>query len=188
MVYKRHKKPVSKHTGRPCKLDTLNHEQIRKLACKGWTDAEMADFFEISIDSWYYWKSTRPDFFNSLKDWKDQYDERIQISLAESALGYQHREDKVFVHQGQTIVVPTIKHYPPNPTSMIFWLKNRQPEQWRDVHKVEHTGKDGGPIETASKPRFVDLSDFTDAELAVIASAGLKLNVKSKEEEDGQEG
>ena len=25
---------------------------------------------------------------------------------------------------------------------MIFWLKNRQPEKWRDVHKIEH-GKAG---------------------------------------------
>jgi hypothetical protein len=31
---------------------------------------------------------------------------------------------------------------PPDPTSGIFWMKNRDPEQWRDAWQVEHvTGK-----------------------------------------------
>ena len=36
------------------------------------------------------------------------------------------------------IIVKTklIKHYPPDSTAMIFWLKNRQKEKWRDKHDV----------------------------------------------------
>ena len=36
--------------------------------------------------------------------------------------------------------VQTIKHYPPSETAMIFWLKNRDPENWRDRQEVEHSG------------------------------------------------
>jgi hypothetical protein len=32
-----------------------------------------------------------------------------------------------------------VKHYPPDPTSMIFWLKNRQPQKWRDKHDLDIT-------------------------------------------------
>lgn len=34
-----------------------------------------------------------------------------------------------------------------NVTAIIFGLKNRAHEEWRDVHKMEHTGKDGNAIE-----------------------------------------
>lgn len=33
-------------------------------------------------------------------------------------------------------------------TSTIFALKNAGPEDWREKQEVEHTGKDGGPIQT----------------------------------------
>ena len=34
-----------------------------------------------------------------------------------------------------------------NITAQIFYLKNRQPDEWRDRREYEHTGKDGKPIE-----------------------------------------
>jgi hypothetical protein len=44
-----------------------------------------------------------------------------------------------------------VKELPPDTTAMIFWLKNRKRDQWRDRVDNEHTGKDGGPIETVTK-------------------------------------
>jgi len=38
------------------------------------------------------------------------------------------------------MVVPTTKHYPPDATSAIFWLKNRQRDKWRDKQDVVHSG------------------------------------------------
>jgi Helix-turn-helix domain of resolvase len=37
-----------------------------------------------------------------------------------------------------------------NVTAIIFGLKNRAHEDWRDVQKLEHTGKDGGAIQVDS--------------------------------------
>jgi hypothetical protein len=36
------------------------------------------------------------------------------------------------------IYAPYVEHMPPDPTSMIFWLKNRDPERWRDFQQLEH--------------------------------------------------
>ena len=33
-------------------------------------------------------------------------------------------------------------------TSMIFYLKNRDPDNWEDVQKRRITGEDGGPLES----------------------------------------
>jgi hypothetical protein len=30
------------------------------------------------------------------------------------------------------VIVPYIQHVPPDVTACIFWLKNRDPEHWRD--------------------------------------------------------
>ena len=73
-------------------------------------------------------------------------DKQVERALFERACGYKHPEDKIFCHEGEITIQPTIKHYPPDPVSMIFWLKNRQKDKWRDKVEHEHSGKDGKPI------------------------------------------
>jgi hypothetical protein len=42
-------------------------------------------------------------------------------------------------YEGRITITPLKKHYPPDTTACIFWLKNRQPQQWRDKNKSEPT-------------------------------------------------
>ena len=39
---------------------------------------------------------------------------------------------------GKTVEHKYIEYYPPDPTSMIWWLKNRRPDRWRDVQNIDH--------------------------------------------------
>lgn len=126
--------------GRPSKYEDIDLKQVEFLAKEGFTDQKMADFFGVDRANWYRWKNKYPKFRDALKKWKDKSDENVERSLFERANGYDVREDKIFMHEGHPIVVPTIKHYPPDPTSMIFWLKNRQPEKWRE--KPENNQED----------------------------------------------
>ena len=188
-------KDITKPTiGRPSALDTLDLDKVKKLAKKGWTNDEMADFFKIPIDTWNTWILQYPFFSKFVRDWKLTYDCRVERALAERAMGYSHPEEKIFLRKvvdefgerQEVIRVETIKHYPPDPTSMIFWLKSRLPRDWRDRKIVEHTGRDGKPIQIQPypmKPAMVDLEDFSTAELELIASAGMKLNVKADDED-----
>lgn len=151
--------------GRPSKFGDLDMEQVRKVAEKGWTDKEMADFFDVCISTWDKWKAGNERFLQSLRDWKDIADDEMEMSLYQRGMGYSHPEDKVFFHEGKPVVVPTTKHYPPDSTSMIFWLKNRRRDDWRDRRETELSGKDGGPIE------YSDLSDAAlDMKLKALAS------------------
>ena len=122
--------------GRPSKFDKVDLKQIEKLAKKGWTDAEMADFFDVTEQTFNNWKIAHPEFFESLKSWKDEYDYKVERSLAERAVGYSNKEDKIFNDNGKALIVPTTKHYPPSDTACIFWLKNRKPAEWRDKQDV----------------------------------------------------
>jgi hypothetical protein len=57
------------------------------------------------------------------------------------AVGYSYDAVKIFMPAGakKPIYAPYVEHMPPDPTSMIFWLKNRDPERWRDVQQLEHS-------------------------------------------------
>ena len=65
---------------------------------------------------------------------------RTSRSLYERANGYSHDALKIFMPAGakQPVVVHYVEHMPPDVTAGIFWLKNRDPENWRDVQNVDH--------------------------------------------------
>lgn len=60
-----------------------------------------------------------------------------------NALWATHVEDDIRVCDGVIITTPTTRHYPPDTTACIFWLKNRRPDLWRD--KPDPTNDDNAP-------------------------------------------
>lgn len=123
---------TAKKMGRPSKFRPEFVEQARKLSMLGMTDIEMAKFFEVTEHTLNNWKSDYPEFFQSLKEGKGLADAEVVASLYHRALGYSHPEDDIRAIAGEVVITPTIKHYPPDTTACIFWLKNRQPDKWRE--------------------------------------------------------
>lgn len=118
--------------GRPSKYRPEAVEQARKLAMLGLTDIEMAKFFEVSERTFHDWKRAHPEFLQAIKAAKDLADADVVASLYHRATGYSHPDVHISNYQGEVTVTPITKHYPPDPTSMIFWLKNRQAAKWRE--------------------------------------------------------
>jgi len=181
--------------GRPAisKLDTWQIDPINlvyQLALLGATDEQMAKAMGIAVSSLNNWKVSRPDFMEAMKAGKDQADSEIAKSLFHRARGYSHPEVHIAVikdrETGQIEVVqtPTIKHYPPDTTACIFWLKNRQKTLWRDVHRAEVTGPDGAPIQSEIKRHKLDLKTLSDEELALAETLGLPIIAGMKKPEE----
>ena len=141
-------KPVKRKVGRPSKYnserDVINQEitldVIYKLAKYHLTDAEMSDILGVSEVTWNAWKKNHPEFLKSLKEGKEESNATVQNSLYQRAVGYSHKEEKIFCTNGIVTKVDTVRHYPPSEVAMIFWLKNRDPENWRDRQEIEHSG------------------------------------------------
>ncbi len=123
--------------GRPSKFDPRMIEEARRLAAFGATDEEMAAFWGIGISTLDNWKRDKPEFLGALKAGKEISDSAVERSLYQRALGYSHPAVKILQYEGRPIEVPYTEHYPPDATSMIFWLKNRRPDRWRDKTEVE---------------------------------------------------
>ena len=57
--------------------------------------------------------------------------------LYERANGYSYDAVKIFCSRdGEIIEAPYVEHVPPDVTACIFWLKNRRPQDWRDVSGI----------------------------------------------------
>ena len=100
------------------------------------------------------WKLDHPEFLQSIKAGKEEADANVAQRLYSRALGYVAPETKIVSYEGAiTDTMDIQKHYPPDPTAAIFWLKNRQPDKWRD--KVDVDQNVSGNIEvTFSDPNL----------------------------------
>lgn len=116
-------------------------EQARKLCLLGATNDDLADFFKVDVSTIERWIAEGSDFCGAVKEAKEELDGKVVRRLFERATGYSHPDVHISNYQGSVTQTPIIKHYPPDATSAIFWLKNRRPAEWRE--RIEHTGKDG---------------------------------------------
>lgn len=120
-----------KAMGRPTKFNPKFLPIVKKMAELGATDPEIAEALQIDVVTVWRWKCDNEDFCKALKVGKEHADERVKRSLFSRALGYSHPEDDIKQVNGEIVITPTIKHYPPDTTACIFWLKNRLPDEFR---------------------------------------------------------
>lgn len=135
----------------------LEADSLIKLegwARNGLTDEQIAHNIGITTTTLYDWKKKYPQFAEAVKRGKEVVDIMVENALLKSAIGYSYdevtqigMEDK---ETGEKILVPVkvvTKHVQPNSTSLIFWLKNRKPEAWRDTKNIDAAVEVRNPFE-----------------------------------------
>ena len=125
--------------GRPALYRAEFVGQARQLALLGLIDAQMAEVFGVSERTFHAWKKTHPDFKKALAEGKTLADARVAESLFRAAVGggvvKQVRSETD--PQGAENRTVTESEVPADVTAMRWWLKNRQPEKWRDKVEVK---------------------------------------------------
>lgn len=120
---------------------------VRSLSRRGLTFEEVAREIGVSRPTLRKWLKAFPELFAALKEGKGEADSRVEDSLFRRALGFECEETKAIGTPDSrgTIkthrVEKTKKQVLPDVTAQIFWLKNRRPDLWRDVQKIEHAGR-----------------------------------------------
>lgn len=109
-----------------------------EIACRlGATDNEIAELFDVNRQSISRWRVDHPEFAEAFKAGKEVADSRVERTLFQCAVGYEYEEEKAFMFEGVIIKEKVKKFAQPQTQAQIFWLKNRQPDKWRDVQKHE---------------------------------------------------
>lgn len=127
-----HKAPM----GRPALMTPELKETALVLAAEGACEREIAAELNIHVLTLYRAKQTDPDFCNALNDWKAVADEQVEKSLFMRAKGFTHRTEKLFSYQGEIVRAEVNEYVLPDTGAATLWLKNRQPDKWRDRSDV----------------------------------------------------
>lgn len=139
--------PEKKTTGRP----TAYKPEYDKLAFNytllGATDKDLAKYFEVEEKTINNWKLSRPSFLQSIKSGKEDADAKVAGALYKRATGYRQKIEKpMVVSVGDYVTEIQIAQFEekvkPDVAAAFIWLKNRQPNRWRDKPKDESGGDD----------------------------------------------
>lgn len=136
--------------GRPTEYKRSFAEQAKIACMKGATDSELAAMFGVDRRTIYRWKLQHEEFCHALIVGKEIADDRVERSLYEKAVGYEIEVEKLFHFQGHITRATVVEHVQPDKGSIEMWLASRRTDKWRKTERLEHTGADGGPIETRS--------------------------------------
>jgi hypothetical protein len=99
----------------------------------GATDAQLAEYFEVSEVTINAWKKKHTEFLESIRAGKVFADGQVAHSLFSRALGLIVQEWREVVGKdGELITLKATKQIPGDVQAQRFWLKNRQPELWNE--------------------------------------------------------
>jgi transposase len=140
--------------GRPTKY-SKKYAEMAEVACRegGFTDLKLAKLFGVSKSTINLWKKEYPEFSDSTKKGKDEWDsDKIEKSLARRATGYSYNEiekkrlpekdaDGKITGYKLKITKITKKEMAPDTGACGIWLFNRRPDRWKNKQQVEHSGE-----------------------------------------------
>ena len=140
--------PVRGRGGRPTKYTPEFCEQIIDFMAEGYSVTAFAGSIRVSRATIYNWADEHPEFLDAL-----------QTAQAIAALWWEDRLRAVAEkNEG-------------NATAAIFGLKNRAADDWRDKQSHEHSGPDGGAIQTEDVTKR-DAESFTRSIASLATGAG----------------
>jgi hypothetical protein len=126
--------------GRPTEYKPQYCKEVEKLCRLGLIDKELAYVFGVSEKTLNTWKKKYPEFLQSIKKGKTLSDVKVVESLFKRANGYSFTETTTELVKGVMKVTKKVtKHIPGEVSAQCFFLKNRQPDKWRDKHEVDAT-------------------------------------------------
>lgn len=152
--------------GRPTRYRKSYAKKAYNFCCEhGFTETELAEIFDVSLQTITSWEQKHPEFLASIRDGRDDYDSNeVEKSLRRRALGYDYKEitrelrGAIDVETGEgklSLTKEVTKQVVADVQAIIFWLKNRKAHRWRDRQLHELTGPGGGPIVYQPIDRFV---------------------------------
>lgn len=130
--------------------DWITEEGLIKI--EGWArdgliDEQIAHNIGIARSTLAGWKNSYPVIAEALKRGKEVVDREVENALYNRALGYTYADEQETIeedHEGELVSKKTTsqtRHVSGDTTAMIFWLKNRKPEQWRDRKQLDVSGE-----------------------------------------------
>jgi hypothetical protein len=132
---------------------------------------DLAMLFDVPEKTIKQWMKEHIEFKLAIEESTEVSNRRVELALFNRAIGYDHRADRVTLIGNKLHVKPYTKHYPPDTAAAIFWLKNKDPENWKERVEFVPPPNTGFRLIVEDVDPVID-GDFT-AELGVDDEAEL---------------
>lgn len=127
--------------GRPAGFEDVMIAQATELVARGFTDAQIADFFEVHPSTLWRWKQHVPAFGKAFLRGEKEMQAVLEASMLHRATGYSHQAVKIFppreivtgtgkkrkVTLSDPIVVKFEEHFPPDKGAAELLLRKLDP-------------------------------------------------------------
>lgn len=138
-----------------------NQRILSAWARAGMTDEEISHHIGISRSTLAEWKKKYPQIGKALAVGKDFADRLVEDSLYKKALGFYVMEQKTFkvknveydpdtgkrISEKEELQTAEERHYvEPDIKAIIFWLKNRKPEIWKEKILENSVDEEGSGV------------------------------------------
>ena len=158
--------------GAPTRYRPEVAELTRRYVRMGASAKMIAAHLGVSMAAFMEWTKVYPEINSALNSERLAADEQVASALFNKAVGFKRKAVKAMQHNGQVVLAEYEEQVAPDTAAAFIWLKNRQPELWKDRHEV--TGADGKPIEVSlswvNGRRVVDAEDISPREPVQTAS------------------
>src|SRR5690554_4603805 len=107
----------------------------------GLTDEQVAKNIGVRRETIYDWARRFEHFSNAIKSGRESADLQVENAMFKRAIGFKEtlkKPMKIRQSNGAETVVSVEEevYYPPNTAAIVFWLKNRKSEVWRNDDRV----------------------------------------------------
>ncbi|MGF7050101.1 transposase [Paenibacillus sp. DS2015] len=173
--YRRKHPKFAEALTRPTKWETHVYPRLAEIQewfQEGVNADEIIKKLDIGHTTWYEYIDKHPMLAELVKWSRSVIISRVENSLLKAAMGYDFEELKTIVEEDKngkkrTRIEKVKRHQPPNPTAMIFYLKNRAPNEWNDRREIIVDTK---AAELERKQLFLDMieADVIEIEYEAI--------------------
>lgn len=132
-----------KKRGRPSSYKPEFAQLVKKLCLLGLIDKQMAEFFEVSEQTFNAWKKEYPEFLEAIRAGKMKADAEVASKLYDRACGATWEEEQAFkvktvdytdgrkIKEIEEVKIVTVRRAaPPDTQALALWLHNRKSELW----------------------------------------------------------
>lgn len=116
-------------------------ERIKLWVAKGATQREVAEKLGVAESTLKLWKNKESALMDALEAPQGEVDDQVEAALFKRCVGYDYEEVtrwQTIGRGGELIWLEkrTVKHLPPDPSSIQFWLTNRRRNEWKRMPEV----------------------------------------------------
>lgn len=122
------------------------------LLLEGWardglTEEQIAQNIGISRQTLSEWKRDYADIGDAIKKGRAPVDIIVENALFKRATGYDWEETTTEIDtNGKKHIKKITRHVPPDVGAIVFWLKNRRRDKWRDRPDLVQDNSGTNPI------------------------------------------